>query len=66
MRYREMTPFSGSVASYGNLKRAEAVKNCRKIGKKDMKHNNAMPKMTGMLSICAGSLTGNLISRSGS
>ncbi|WVR04012.1 urease [Kwoniella sp. DSM 27419] len=36
---------NGLVASYGLKKRAEAVRNCRKIGKKDMKHNNSMPKM---------------------
>jgi urease len=36
---------SGTVASYGLKSRVEAVKNCRKIGKKDMKYNDAMPKM---------------------
>lgn len=36
---------SGLVASYGLNKRLEAVKNCRKISKKDMKFNNLMPKM---------------------
>lgn len=36
---------SGTVASYGLKKRIEAVKNCRKIGKKDMKFNDVMPKM---------------------
>jgi urease len=41
---------TGIVASYGLEKRAEAVKKCRTIGKKDMKLNNAMPKMSGMLS----------------
>jgi hypothetical protein len=41
--------YAGIVASYGNGKKAVAVKNCRKIGKKDMKLNNAMPKMTGQL-----------------
>jgi urease len=30
---------------YGLNKRIEAVKNCRKIGKKDMKFNDVMPKM---------------------
>ena len=37
---------SGTVASYGLKKRVEAVKNCRKIGKKDMKYNDARPKMS--------------------
>ena len=37
---------SGTVAKYGLKKRVEAVKNCRNIGKKDMKFNDAMPKMT--------------------
>jgi urease len=36
---------SGLVTSYGLKKRVEAVKNCRKIGKKDMKLNDLMPKM---------------------
>lgn len=36
---------SGNIASYGLKKRIEAVTNCRKIGKKDMKFNDAMPKM---------------------
>lgn len=36
---------SGAVASYGLKKKVEAVKNCRKIGKKDMKFNDTMPKM---------------------
>ena len=36
---------SGTIASYGLRKRVEAVKNCRNIGKKDMKYNDAMPKM---------------------
>jgi len=35
----------GIVETYGIKKRVEAVKNCRNIGKKDMKYNNAMPKM---------------------
>lgn len=41
------TEWSGMIESYGIKKRAEAVKNCRKITKKDMKHNDATPKMTG-------------------
>ena len=36
---------SGTIASYGLKKRIEAVKNCRKIGKRDMKFNDVMPKM---------------------
>jgi urease len=36
---------SGVVASYGLRKRVEAVKNCRNIGKRDMKFNDARPKM---------------------
>jgi hypothetical protein len=37
----------GTIASYGLKKRAEPVKNCRKVSKKDMKHNSATPVMTG-------------------
>lgn len=36
---------SGVIDSYKLRSRVEAVKNCRKIGKKDMKHNGVMPKM---------------------
>lgn len=36
---------SGAVASYGLRKRVEAVKNCRNIGKRDMKFNDVRPKM---------------------
>ena len=36
---------SGTVASYRLRKRVEGVRNCRKIGKKDMKYNDSMPKM---------------------
>ncbi|KAK3075197.1 Urease [Teratosphaeriaceae sp. CCFEE 6253] len=35
----------GSVAKYGLRKQVEAVKGCRRISKKDMKWNDAMPKM---------------------
>ena len=35
----------GIIETYGIKKRLEAVKNCRNIGKKDMKYNDAMPKM---------------------
>ena len=37
---------SGAVESYQLQKRIEVVKDCRKIGKKDMKFNDATPKMT--------------------
>jgi urease len=37
---------NGTIASYDLKKRIEAVKNCRNIGKKDMKFNDAMPRMT--------------------
>jgi urease len=36
---------SGTISSYGLKKRVEAVKNCRNIGKKDMKFNDVRPKM---------------------
>jgi urease len=36
---------SGRIQSYNLRKRIEAVKNCRNITKKDMKYNDAMPKM---------------------
>ncbi|CDZ97378.1 urease [Phaffia rhodozyma] len=36
---------SGTIASYGLSKRAEAVKNCRKVTKKDLKHNDITPTM---------------------
>lgn len=35
----------GIVQTYGLRKRIEAVKGCRTVGKKDMKFNDAMPKM---------------------
>jgi urease len=38
---------SGTVRQYGLKKKAEAVKKCRDIGKKDMKLNDAMPEMHG-------------------
>lgn len=37
---------SGAISSYNLKKRVEAVRNCRNIGKKDMKFNDAMPRMT--------------------
>lgn len=38
---------TGIIASYRLKKRAEGVKKCRAISKRDMKHNNALPKMSG-------------------
>ena len=35
----------GTVDSYKLRKRIEVIKNCRNIGKKDMKFNDVMPKM---------------------
>lgn len=37
---------TGTIASYGLRKRAAAIVNCRNIGKKDMKHNGEMPRIT--------------------
>ncbi|KAF2139983.1 uncharacterized protein K452DRAFT_274615 [Aplosporella prunicola CBS 121167] len=37
---------SGAVAGYGLKKRVEAVKGCRTVGKKDMKFNDSMPRMS--------------------
>lgn len=37
---------TGTIKSYGLSKRFEAVRNCRNISKKDMKWNDAMPKMS--------------------
>jgi urease subunit alpha len=37
---------NGSVAAYGLGKRVEAVKRCRGIGKRDMKLNDATPRIT--------------------
>jgi len=36
---------SGLVKTYNLSKRVEAVKNCRHVGKKDMKYNDATPRM---------------------
>ncbi len=36
----------GVAKKYGLNKRIEAVKGCRQVGKKDLKWNNAMPKIT--------------------
>lgn len=35
----------GATASYGLRKRVEAVRGCRSVGKRDMKFNDAMPRM---------------------
>ncbi|TDL15427.1 Metallo-dependent hydrolase [Rickenella mellea] len=40
-----ITIVSGAVASYGLAKRAEPVRRCRTLKKKDMKWSNATPKM---------------------
>ncbi|KAF8183375.1 urease [Pholiota molesta] len=37
---------SGAIASYGLSKRVEAVRACRTVSKKDMKWNDATPKMS--------------------
>ncbi len=37
----------GIKEKYGLKKRTEPVRNTRKIGKGDMKHNDSMPKMSG-------------------
>jgi urease len=37
---------NGNIKSYGIKKRAEAVVNCRNISKRDMKLNDALPKIT--------------------
>lgn len=36
---------TGTTATYNLHKRIEAVKNCRNVGKRDMKFNDAMPRM---------------------
>ncbi len=36
---------SGAIASYGLRKRVEPTKNCRNIGKKDMRYNDYTPVM---------------------
>ena len=41
----EVSISSGTVASYGLKKRFEAVRACRTVTKKDMKWNDATPKM---------------------
>lgn len=42
-----LAPSEGTIASYGLKKRVEAVKNCRKISKKDLKWNDLTPVMKG-------------------
>ena len=41
----EVSIRSGTVASYGLKKRFEAVRACRTVTKKDMKWNDATPRM---------------------
>lgn len=36
---------SGAVQSYGLRKRVEPVRGCRSVGKRDMRFNDAMPRM---------------------
>ena len=36
---------TGSISTYNLRKRIDFVRNCRNIGKKDMKYNDSMPKM---------------------
>ena len=36
---------SGTVSRYGLRKRVEAVRGCRTVGKKDMRFNDATPRM---------------------
>ncbi|KAH7156399.1 hypothetical protein EDB81DRAFT_786940 [Dactylonectria macrodidyma] len=36
---------SGAIATYGLRSRVEAVRGCRSIGKRDMRHNDLMPRM---------------------
>ena len=42
----EIGTLTGTIASYGLKKEAIPVVNCRKIGKKDMKNNDHLPKIT--------------------
>ena len=42
----ELSLSSGTVESYKLSKRAAAVKKCRAITKRDMKHNDSLPKIT--------------------
>jgi len=37
---------TGAVESYGVRKRVEAVKNCRRLSKHDMKYNGETPQMS--------------------
>lgn len=36
---------TGAIAGYGLAKRAEAVRGCRRVTKRDMRWNDATPKM---------------------
>ena len=42
---------AGTIKEYGIKKKPEAVRNTRKIGKRDMKLNSAMPKMSGEIDL---------------
>jgi urease subunit alpha len=42
----QLAKSQGVARRYGLTKRVEAVRGCRKIGKTDLKWNNAMPKIT--------------------
>jgi urease subunit alpha len=42
----QLAKSKGATDSYGLSKRIEAVSGCRKLGKKDMKWNDAMPRIT--------------------
>ena len=42
----EISITSGMIKSYGLKKRFEPVRKCRNVTKKDMKWNDATPKMT--------------------
>lgn len=41
-----LTASLGTIATYKLKKRVEAVRGCRTVGKKDMKLNDSMPKLT--------------------
>jgi len=52
---------TGTVRSYNLRKRIEIIKDCRKIGKKDMKFNDSRPRMrvdpetyVSFLALCRG------------
>ena len=43
---------NGAIAEYKLKKRAVAVKNCRSVTKKDLKHNAALPKVRSLTTMC--------------